>query len=128
MQPSKIDLSLLERSLKSFKEALNPCNLLERDGAIQRFEFTFEISWKTLAKVIQADKPLEDISVKGVLREAGRLNLIDDVEKWFEFQLARNRTSHTYDQKVAEEVFKVASQLPPYVEELLKRLKTQLAK
>lgn len=127
MKNSQIDLGPLERSHKALSEALQPRNLLERDGAIQRFEFTFEIAWKTLAKVIQSDKPLDDNSVKGVLREAGRLHLIDNVEKWFEFQMARNRTSHTYDQKIAEEVFAVACELPVYVEKLIVALRARLA-
>lgn len=44
MDASKIDLNLLENSLKQFEEGLHPKNQLERDGAIQRFEFTFELS------------------------------------------------------------------------------------
>ena len=128
MKSSRIDLKPLENSVKSFEEGLNPQSLLERDGAIQRFEFTFELSWKTLAKVLQSDSPLEDNSVKGVLREGGRQKLVEDVEKWFEFQHARNRTSHTYDEKIAEEVFAVAAQFPPYVHNLILKLKNRLQK
>lgn len=126
MDPAKIDLTLLENSLKQFEVGLNPKNQLERDGAIQRFEFTFELSWKTLARTLQADKPLSDNSVKGILREAGKQALISDVDKWFEFQHARNQTSHTYNQQIADEVFTLASQFPPYVKELLVRLKRRL--
>lgn len=126
MDATKIDLTLLEKSLKQFEEGLNPKNQLERDGAIQRFEFTFELSWKTLARALQADKPLSDTSVKGILREAGKQSLISDVEKWFEFQHARNQTSHTYNQKIADEVFALAKQFPPFVKELLIRLEQRI--
>lgn len=126
MKPIKVDLTLLDNSLKQFEEGLMPKNLLERDGAIQRFEFTFELSWKTLAKVLQADKPLHDNSVKGIFREAGKQGLIIDVEKWFEFQQARNRTSHTYNQEVAAQVFELAQQFPPFVKDLISRLKLRI--
>ncbi len=126
MKASQIDIGLLENSLMQLEEGLNPKNLLERDGAIQRFEFTFELSWKTLAKVLQSDKPLVDNSVKGILREGGKQNLIEDVEKWFEFQIARNKTSHTYNNEVAIEVFALAQKFPPYVRDLITRVKTRL--
>lgn len=126
MKKENIDLSILENSLKVLEESLAPKNLLERDGSIQRFEFTFELSWKTLARVLQSDKPLEDNSVKGVLREAAKQGLIDDIEEWFVFQYARNQTSHTYDQAIADEVFEKAKKFPPYVEYLLKSLKARL--
>lgn len=126
LKKADIDLKNLKDSLKAFEEALNPQNLLERDGSIQRFEFTFEMSWKTLGKVLQADQPLVDNSVKGILREGARQHFITDVEKWFEFQSARNRTSHTYDPKVADQVFAVAKELPPYVRELIKKLELHL--
>lgn len=127
MKTSKVDIGLLTKSLAQFEEGLNPKNLLERDGAIQRFEFTFELSWKTLAKVLQSDKPLEDNSVKGILREAGKQKLIDDVEKWFEFQHARNQTSHAYNDKIAVQVFSLARQFPPYVKDLISKLTDRLA-
>ena len=126
MQTSRIDLQPLENSLRQLEEGLQPKNLLERDGAIQRFEFTFELAWKSLARVLQADHPIKDNSVKGILREGGRQGLITQVEKWFEFQQARNQTSHTDDAKVAEAVFAKAAQFPPFVEDLLRNLKNRL--
>jgi nucleotidyltransferase substrate binding protein (TIGR01987 family) len=126
LRKADIDLSNLKNSLKAFEEALNPQNLLERDGSIQRFEFTFEMSWKTLAKVLQADQPLADNSVKGILREGARQHFIGDVEKWFEFQAARDKTSHTYDPVVAAEVFAIAKELPPYVHSLIQKLELHL--
>lgn len=126
MKTSRVDLDLLKNSLKQFEEGLNPKNLLERDGAIQRFEFTFELSWKTLAKVLQQDKPLQDNSVKGIIREAAKQNLIRDVEAWFGFQHARNQTSHTYNQEIAEQVFTLARKFPPYVDDLIMKLKSRI--
>lgn len=128
MKKTQIDLTPLENSLKALQEAVTPKNQLERDGAIHRYEFTFEISWKTLAKVLQADRPLEDNSVRGVLREGAKQGLILNVERWFEFHHARNLTSHTYDPKIVEQVFAIAIQILPFVEDLIKQLRSRLQK
>lgn len=126
MKKSQIDLSLLKNALKNLQEALNPKNDLERDGAIQRFEYTFELSWKTLARLLESDKPLIDNSVKGILREGGKQQIIENVEAWFKFQEARNKTSHIYEQKVAKEVFDIAKTFPPFCESLLKNIEKRL--
>lgn len=126
MKKSQIDLSILKNALLNLKEALNPKNDLERDGAIQRFEYTFELSWKTLARLLESDKPLSDNSVKGILREGGKQNILEDVESWFKFQEARNKTSHIYEKKVAEEVFLAAKNFPPFCESLIKNIASRL--
>ena len=126
MNKKSINLLPLERAVKALEEGLGAKNLLERDGAFQRFEFTFELSWKTLAKVIQMDRPLEDLSVKNILRTGGEQGLIRDVQKWFELQHARNLTSHTYDPEVAEQVFAIAQQAPKFVHELLDSIRSYL--
>ncbi len=90
---------------------------------IQRFEYTFELCWKTLLKFIERDRPLTDRSVKAILREANTLAYIDDLEQWFRFQEARNLTSHTYNQDTAEEVYREAVKLAPFVRTLLAKLK-----
>lgn len=124
MKSSQINLELLRNALKSLEGGLNPSNTLERDGAIQRFEYTFELSWKTLAKFLTSDQPLEDNSVKGIFREAARRGLIEDVEAWFSFQYARNQTSHVYREETAKEVFAVIKGFIPHVRKLLKKIES----
>lgn len=70
----------------------------ERDkaGAIQAFEFCYELSWKVMKRAL-AIEGLEANSPKEVFRLSGRTKFIDDVEKWFYFQQLRNLTAHTYE-------------------------------
>jgi nucleotidyltransferase substrate binding protein (TIGR01987 family) len=89
---------------------------LERDGAIQRFEFTFELLWKTLKKVLSF-KGINVNSPRDVFREAAKQGLIDDPVVWFEFIKHRNITSHTYDESYAIDLFKY---LPKFEQELTK--------
>ncbi len=129
MDKSKISTAALEKALKSLERAIvQPKNEFNRDSVIQRFEFTFELSWKVLQKVLSADKPLEDSSVKGILREAAKVGLIPKLNQWLKFQEARNITSHTYNEDTAEEVYGVAIELPKEAQSLLKAIQKSLAK
>ncbi len=55
MSSNTIDFSKAEKALQSLKSALtpHPANDRERDGAIQRYEYTFEIIWKIVKKVLE---------------------------------------------------------------------------
>ncbi|MNL33601.1 Nucleotidyltransferase substrate binding protein like protein [compost metagenome] len=48
--------------------------------------------------------------------------LIDDPKIWMEFLLARNKTSHTYDEDVAKEVYMEVEKLLPELDKLIVRL------
>jgi len=127
VKKNKISLDPLDKALESLKRAIHePLNEFTRDSVIQRFEYTFELSWKILQRVLELDRPLEDRSVRNLLREAAKQGLIDDLPLWFEFQEARNLTSHTYNLKTAEEVYSVAVRLPErasvLIAHLIKRL------
>ncbi|MBF0312278.1 MAG: nucleotidyltransferase substrate binding protein [Oligoflexia bacterium] len=119
----KISLEPLKKALQSLKNAIAQTkNEYIRDSVIQRFEYTFELSWKIIKKVLEQDQPLEDASVKGILRSAATYGIISNLELWFEFQHARNLTSHTYNEDSAEEVYEVAVKLPPEIDLLLLKL------
>ena len=79
-----------------------------RDSAIQRFEFTFELAWKTL-KVFLSLQGLTVRSPREAIRGAFQVGLIPEDPGWFEMIILRNLTSHTYDEKIAEQIY---SQLP----------------
>lgn len=75
-----------------------------RDSAIQRFEFTYELVWKTLKAFLSVDG-VEAVSPKASLREAFRLGWIEDDPLWLETIVLRNQTSHTYNEGVAERIY-----------------------
>jgi len=79
-------------------------NDLLRDGLIQRFEFTFELAWKTL-KAIFEDEGLTGLnSPKTVLREAFSAGLIKKDELWLAMLSDRNTTAHIYNEQLAIEI------------------------
>ena len=104
----------------------NPDNDLLRDGVIQRFEYTMDLSWKMIQRYLKHIAQVEEIAIrtkKDLFREAGRLGLISNVEAWFGYYEARNETSHTYDPLIAESVFSQAELFLPDAISLLEALK-----
>jgi len=93
-------------------------------GVIQNFEFTYELCWKFMKRWLEINyNPSVDMVAKNELfRLAAEHLLITDVTKWFNYHKARNRTSHIYNEDIAEEVFKVSCEFLPEAEELLKVL------
>ena len=75
-----------------------------RDAAIQRFEFSFELAWKAVSSYARSEG-LEARSPREALRVAHRLAWIDDEDLWLRMLDDRNRTTHTYNESVAEEIF-----------------------
>lgn len=129
MNKSKISLQSLEKALTSLERALaQPKNEFNRDSVIQRFEFSFELCWKSALRIIQADHPLTDSSVRGVLREASRLGWIQTLDAWFRFQEARNLSSHTYNEETAEEVYLEAAKFASEGRKLFEILQLELLK
>ena len=120
-----IDLGGLKKAIDTLREALqkNSPSELERDGIIQRFEYTFELAWKMIRKVlITMGRSDVSASPRPIIRDAKEEGLIGDVEKWFFFLEARNPSTHIYNQKEAQSVHKAAKEFLPFAEKLLTKL------
>ncbi|MEI6462099.1 MAG: HI0074 family nucleotidyltransferase substrate-binding subunit [bacterium] len=97
----------LKRANETVKEALKFEHTIPyRESLTQRFEYTFELSWKLMNSIL-FDQGIDVNGTRTIIREAGKLSLIDSVEKWFEYLESRNRTVHMYKQDIAEEIEKV---------------------
>lgn len=87
--------SLLREALEDGVQSLNQ---LEREGAIHRFEYTFELSWKLLKDKLEHDGVvLPTITPRAVIRQAFQAKLIDDCETWLDMLVDRNLMSRAYD-------------------------------
>jgi len=75
------------------------------DGTIQRFEFTFELSWK-LSKAILLLKGIEANSPRDTIKEAFKANILDDGDGWIEMLEDRNKSAHIYDEEIAIEIYR----------------------
>jgi nucleotidyltransferase substrate binding protein (TIGR01987 family) len=84
---------------------LGELSQLEKEGIIQRFEYTLELGWKTLKDKMESDGLILDrISPKVVVKEAFQAKYIDQIEVWMEMINDRNLLSHSYDLETFESV------------------------
>lgn len=102
------------RAVERLSEALvlSAGNPLGIDASIQRFEFCIELAWKTLRDLLLRDHGIEVASPKPALQEAFRVGLIDDEALWLSMMHDRNLNSHTYRERLAQEIF---ARLPAYL-------------
>jgi nucleotidyltransferase substrate binding protein (TIGR01987 family) len=97
-----------------------------RESTIQRFEYTFELSWKLMSSILY-DQGMATTGVKNIIRSAAQLALIDNPSRWFEYADARNQASHIYKEEVALAVYQTAiSDFVDNVEKLLNNAKNYL--
>lgn len=104
----------LTNSLSKFSDAIaqleEACGLypvksrLERDGTIQRFEFTYELAWKCLKRYFE-DRLEEVLTPLDALQLAYKHGIITDEQVWLEMKKDRNMTSHVYNQNIAVEIY-----------------------
>jgi nucleotidyltransferase substrate binding protein (TIGR01987 family) len=113
----KADISL-KNGIAQFQAVADSGNLKDmvRDGVIQRFEYTFELSWKMIKRYLEMCVPekIDEMSSKDMFRRGMETGLITDSVKWFVFRAARNKTSRTYDKKAAKLVYNAAAEFLPH--------------
>jgi len=99
--------SNFKKALERFEEAVaeNTQDRLSQEGLIQRFEYTFELAWKSLQDLLQERGLAEVRGPKPVLEQAFQDGLIADGVLWMEMMRARNETSHIYDEKVFLKIY-----------------------
>jgi len=104
----------LKAALARLKEGVSTAKTeLDRDGVIQRFEFTFELVWKVI-KEFGTYKGVEVASPRDSFRVAGELGIVDNPTIWFDFLKDRNLSTHLYSEKDAQDIF---SHIPSFITE-----------
>ena len=75
---------------------------LEKQGLIQAFEFTHELSWKLLKDYLEYQGITLITGSRDAVREAFQKNLIKDAVIWMEMISSCNKSSHTYNMEIAD--------------------------
>jgi nucleotidyltransferase substrate binding protein (TIGR01987 family) len=119
-----LDLTPLENAVARLREGLarsaaEPADTQLRDGLIQRFEFTYELSHKMLKRQLEQSAPnpqaYDTADFQYLIRSANEQGLLrSDWPVWRRFRELRGKTSHTYDEAVAKDV---AAEIPSFMEE-----------
>lgn len=123
---SEISTALLKKAFKTlddgFKEKPNE---LERDGIIQRFEYTLELCWKTAKKVL-AENAIDVDTPKSIFREMATIGWIESAQPWIEYIKERNKASHIYHERMAIEIFAIIPSFINDAKNLIKILDEKL--
>ncbi len=98
--------------IKNFEKALNRLdegvkeakNELDKDGVIQRFEFTVELLWKALRAVLLY-QGIECFSPRNCVKEAFKAKIINDDEIILDMLVDRNVSSYVYNEEKSEALF-----------------------
>jgi nucleotidyltransferase substrate binding protein (TIGR01987 family) len=117
MERLKQKVDSAKRALRTLQELVDSKNLtiIERDAAIQRFEYTFEAAWKAGKAFLREIEGLEIGSPKGVIRGFLQVGLFTEEQTALALAMVddRNLTCHTYNEGLAEQI---CDQLGNYAE------------
>ncbi len=120
----------LGNALERFSEVMEISieeNDIALDAAIQRFEFSFELFWKTLKVLLLDVGGIRVNSPKQVLSEAFSQGWINGEQKWLDLLDARNMTSHVYNEQKAEEIYRMIQSNAPMMHTEYAALKERFA-
>ncbi|HOT15952.1 MAG TPA: nucleotidyltransferase substrate binding protein [Bacteroidales bacterium] len=91
------------KQLERFMEHDN-LNEMEEQGLIKAFEYTYELSWKTLQDLLKEKRYIDIVGPKPVIEQSFQDGYITDGHGWMKMHVSRNLSSHTYDQQTANEI------------------------
>ncbi len=114
MEKLEMILGDARRALATLEEVLDESfSLIVRDASIQRFEYTFEVTWKLIRQYLKDREGIVCNSPKSCFREAFKVDLVTEEETVKALQMTddRNMTTHTYREEVADEIY---GNLPGY--------------
>lgn len=120
----EIKFDKIDKALGQLSSAVqtDPKSELERDGVIQRFEYTIELLWKVAKKVLE-ENGVVAIAPKDVIRELANIDWIDNPEDFIEYLKMRNESSHSYHEEIANKIYEASKRFVPACEKILETLK-----
>lgn len=119
-----LDLSSLLNAILRLDEGIQRYHLDTsdtqiRDGLIQRFEFTYELSHKMLKRFLESTSPspaeIDALAFQDLIRTGNEQGLLlSDWTVWKKYREMRSKTSHTYDESIA---LQVVAEIPAFLNE-----------
>jgi nucleotidyltransferase substrate binding protein (TIGR01987 family) len=116
MDRLKERIDIARKAVGTLRDALRePPTAISRDASIQRFEYTFETTWKAVQAWLAVHENLELASPNSVIRAAHQVGMLTETQARAALLMARDRnlTSHTYNEELADQVY---SRLPAHAD------------
>lgn len=76
-----------------------------KEGLIQRFEYTHELAWNVMKDYATFQGNANVGGSRDATREAFQLKLVSDGTIWMDMIGSRNKTSHTYNEEITDEIY-----------------------
>ncbi len=76
-----------------------------KEGLIQRFEYTHELAWNVMKDYAEYQGNNTVGGSRDATREALQLKLIENGEIWMDMIQSRNKTTHSYNESIADEIY-----------------------
>ena len=117
---------LLKEALE--EKHINEYSKLEQEGIIQRFEYTFELAWKTVKDKLFYEG-YDEKTPRAVIRRAFEVEFIteEDTEIWLDSLDKRNMLSHTYNEDAAREALEaIRDNYYPVIKQVYQSLKAEI--
>ncbi len=114
-----------KNATERLKEALNEeVTDIVIDGVLHRFEFTFELAWKTMKDYLEYQGIIGKIgSPREIIKEAFSVGLIENGETWIDMMLSRNTLLHLYDEETSREIYdKIKEEYIQEFEKIIEKL------
>lgn len=116
-------------ALERLKEAVKQGNSdIIIDGILHRFEFTFELAWKTVKDYLEYLGITNKVgSPREIIQTGYKQGIIEDGESWIKMMLSKNSLSHIYDEKTSREIYEyIVSEYIDLFENLKKKLNEEI--
>ena len=126
-QNLELTFKKLEKALLALSTMINEPmheNRMNVDATIQRFEFSIELFWKLLQKIL-ATKGEELVYPRDILRAAYKGKLVLNEQVWLSMAKDRNLTSHTYNEELADEIYRNIKNYFPVMQQTFSALKKE---
>ncbi len=115
-----------ERAFLQLQKAVSRAEELDdlsKEGLIQRFEYSFELSWKTLKDYLEYEGEIV-VSPRQTIKMAFKYNLLDNGELWLQMLEKRNVMAHTYNEEYFKNIFEsIVNQYFEQIRQLYNQLK-----
>lgn len=123
-------LAVAKDALHSLTELLQQAKVtrIERDAAIQRFEYTVEATWRAAQRYLDVREGLSAGSPKAAIRLCREVGLLNEEQTTLGLEMIddRNLTVHTYNEPIADQIYQRLPHYAALLEAWLAQLETRL--
>ena len=119
----RVALKNLKRANKRLDEAFKEkYSQIVKDAVIQRFEFTFELAWKSMRQCLKARYDKSTNNPRDVIEDAYSHKIVEELETWKALLKTRNFTTHLYSDEESGKAYRMIKKNKNLFDDLIKKI------